>query len=270
MVKHGHPVVDLLPYEEWLHVLSCDRHDASETATPSRTGPWICLETPRKYKGDLGFVFEGEHRRQVLVIPRIQGDRSARRTYITRCQASLNRPPLRLFYTSEHSRLGSPVPIDGDANRVLYGGDLYEYGLLVLDYDKVVGVPASEITCAVEFRFRASCHPLLEWKTLPHPFEWHFCQGDGVTVRMRGGGRRTGYVQSIDGRRLVVEFDGGEGKEWVVWRQATKKFAMGNAVECLSGRLKGKTGLIVELVGTLVSFSEDAKTVCIYEYEDIE
>ncbi|KAF9001809.1 hypothetical protein BDZ89DRAFT_670110 [Hymenopellis radicata] len=259
VVIHGSPVVEMVPYDEWLHVLSYDQHD---TSAPTGSGPWICIETPRKYRGDLGFVFEGEHGLQVLLIPRIQDDYKAKRTYVTRCQTPLTRPSLRLFYTAEHSLLGSPVILDGDANRVLYGDDLFEYGLLVMNYDKVVAAPASQISCAVEYLFRISRHPLLEWTSIPHPFEWQFCQGDRVTVRLRGGGRRTGIVEQIDGgRRLVVDLDGGEGQQSVVWRQVTKLFDVGNEVECLSGRNEGKTGLIMEIVGTLISFSEDAKTI---------
>lgn len=211
-------------------------------ASSPKVGEWVQV---RKgiYKGDVGYIKSTESGGvELLLIPRLSQPQVSGSHF---CSAPT------LLECEAVKRLYNIEPVHIQENIFLFRGDRFEHGLIIKSYapdsiSMTVSCMPFESFCL----FLESRHPTLmaARSSFPKPVEWHFAEGDEVSILDNPD--KPAFISTL--RSDSVELSTEEGIVCVPWLKVSKVIREGDFVEVTGGVHLGRTGWVGGLHAEIV------------------
>jgi transcription elongation factor len=231
-----------IDFVDWTKMLTMHDHDADVHA-----GGWarVCKGT---YKGDVGYVAISETWGvRLLLVPRLPPPRPAGSSLKRKRSAAVPEPAL--FEPDAMERIYGTPAIASDDGTHRFGGNIFEDGLIIQEFDLHSVSSTSVIPTSLFFLFQQSRHSVLLTAKFPRPLEWNFVEGESVLVSSSG---KLGVVKTIWTDSVEVDLANGEGIMSVTWSDLRKHIVTGDFVEIVSGPLREQTGWVEGIDGETV------------------
>jgi hypothetical protein len=213
-------------------------------STEPQVGKWVQV-LKGAYKGDVGYVLSTTSLGlELLLVPRLSlpDQLGSKRKRFT---VALFDDETREF----HHKVYEPDRIV--ENFCLFGGNRFQYGLIVKRYSRdSVSTSVSSIPLKSFNLFHFSGHPELIASNLkyPRPSEWLFAESDEVFIMDNSvwpPSFKAGIISAL--RTDSAELDTKEGTVSIPWLNLCKVIHGGNFVEVTGGEHQGWTGIVVKV-----------------------
>lgn len=207
-----------------------------QNASRVEVGKWVQVQRGI-YKGDVGYITSVEGGRvQLLLIPRLSQQQ------IPDGNSSHFRCALTLFDCETVKMCYNTQPVLIEENTYSFRDDRFEHGLVIKSYPfNSISTNISCMSFDALCLFLESCHPKLVESSFLKPKEWHFGEGDKVSIL---DSDKHGVISML--RSDSVEISTDEGIVCVPWIKIRKIIHRGDFVEVTGGMYLGWTGWVGE------------------------
>lgn len=210
-------------------------------------GNWVQVRKGL-YKGDVGYVHSaGSWDIRLFLIPRLPPPQDTSVSCPKRKRTCLRSAPA-LFDPGSIRHHYDVVPDRLMENIYTFGGNTFEYGLIVKLYDFYsVSTTVSSVPLVLFNSFFESQHPelLKALSTIPRPSEWHFAEGDEVYYLSDFD--KKGIIKTLRAESAEVATSG-DSVVSASWMHIHKVIRVSDFVKVTGGVHQGREGWVTGVV----------------------